>query len=238
MWASTPATELNILSSVQASPLKKRQLKSIVIRCREILSKAEIKECLGVLNSGGVMVIPTDTVYGIACNAFNFRAVQRVYGLKGRSYHKPLPIFLNSTHQLPLVAKEIPREAGPLIKKYWPGPLTLIFKTLSLALVASGGRETIAVRVPDHGVVKDILDKIKVPLAVTSANISGKKSFRTGKDVRKAFSDKVDLIIDAGRCRLGVESTIVDVTHYPFTVLREGAISKANLLKCLQSAEC
>jgi L-threonylcarbamoyladenylate synthase len=197
------------------------------------LSGKAYKIAMDVFQNGGVVVFPTDTVYGVGCGAFNVDGIKRIYELKGRHYNKPLPVLLGTSLQLDLVAKEIPRESEKLLAEFWPGPLTMVFKTAPMGLAASGGKDTIAVRVPDHGVVRSILDHMTIPLATTSANRSGHKSMKTGSDVKREFQGKVDLIIDGGECAVGRESSVIDATHYPFTVLREAAIPKSELLRTL-----
>lgn len=204
--------------------------KTRVLTCiNQTLSDADLSLVTRTLASDGVIVFPTDTVYGIGCNAFQLDAINAIYKLKGRSYSKPLPLLLGDSLQLDLVAKEIPQEAFRLIEAYWPGALTLVFKTAPMALLASRGKSSVAVRIPDHGVIRQILVRAKVPLASTSANRSGKPAFTNAVDAVKAFDGKVDLIIDGGLCDVGRESSVVDATHYPFTILREGAISKQKL---------
>ena len=179
------------------------------------------------------MVFPTDTVYGLACNAFHAGAVEKVYRVKGRSYTKPLPVFLSDVEQLSLVAMNILPEARSLTEAFWPGALTLVFKTAPLALHATRGKSTIAVRIPKILLVSELMRALPFPLAVTSANASGRSSIKRGGQARKMFDKKVDVIIDAGDCALGKESTIVDVTHFPFSVLREGAVPKQKILEAL-----
>lgn len=178
--------------------------------------------------------MPTDTVYGIACSAFKVDAIKKIYEIKGRNYSKPLPILMRDSSQLGLIAKDIPKETKKLIDRYWPGPLTLVLKTNEMALAASRGKDTIAVRVPDHGVIRQVLDSTGIPLAATSANLSGEEAISSGKKIREVFADLVDLILDGGDCKVGTASSVVDATHYPFTVLREAAISKKNLLETLE----
>ena len=197
------------------------------------LDDAAVRVLAHAVNAGGVIVFPTDTVYGIGCSAFNPTAIKKVYSLKGRRYSKPLPILLGDESQLPLVAAGVPPEAQKLTESFWPGGLTLVFTTTPLALFASGGRRTIAVRVPDYPPVRSLLEKIQIPLAATSANISGKKAMKRGADVVRLFSGKVDLIVDGGECPGGRESTVVDAQTYPFSVLRHGAISKTEIAKVL-----
>lgn len=200
------------------------------------LSDKALHDCLLALASGGLVVIPTDTVYGIACGAFNPEAVRRVYELKGRAYNKPLPVLIGDAAQLSLVAADIPTEAFRLIGGFWPGALTLVFKTAPLAALAAHGRPTIAVRVPDHGVIRSMLDHGGVPLAATSANQSGEASVTEGEEAVRQFKGRVEVIIDGGPCMLGRESTVVDASKFPFMVLREGAIPKGDLERCLRVA--
>jgi L-threonylcarbamoyladenylate synthase len=180
------------------------------------------------------VVVPTDTVYGIACSAFDKRAVERVYALKGRAYDKPLPVLIPDASLLPLVGIDVPPEAARLTDKYWPGPLTIVVKTGPLAIAAAHGRSTIAVRVPDHGILRDVLDRAAVPIAATSANRSGHKSITDGTDAIAQFSGEVDVIVDGGPCRVGRESSVVDVTRFPFLVSRVGALSKQELERTLR----
>jgi len=192
-----------------------------------------LSDVVATLMSGGLVVVPTDTAYGIACSAFNTAAVRRVYALKGRRYEKALSVLIAEAALLNLIGVDVPPEASALMGRYWPGPLTLVVKTGPLAVAAANGSPTIAVRVPDHGILQKALQKAAVPIAATSANRSGQKSIVNGAEAIRQFEGHVDLIVDGGRCALGEASSIVDVTHYPFSVLREGAVSKKDLERVL-----
>ncbi len=210
-------------------------MKTKVLKVRgNKLDAKQLAFCTETIRAGGVVIFPTDTVYGVGCNAFNPHAIERIYKLKGRSYTKPLPILLASADQLRFVAKEVHREATVLIETYWPGPLTLVFKTSPLALHAARGKDTIAVRVPKSDVASMLLAAVQVPLATTSANPSGKPAFHKGTDVHKHFFGKVDVIVDGGVCPVGEASSVVDVTHVPFTILREEAVSRKELARKLR----
>lgn len=193
------------------------------------LKPKDIQACAEVLENGGLIVFPTDTVYGIGCSAFNPAAIKSIYELKGRHYSKSLPLLLRDVSQLNLVVEEVLPEAHKLMKFYWPGALTLVFKTGPLAYTATAGRSTVAVRVPAHGVVRQILDGLQLPLASTSANQSGDEALTSFEQVKKLFSGRVDLIVDGGTCKIGEPSTVVDATHFPFSILREGAVSRREL---------
>ena len=197
------------------------------------LSKESLWGFVDALSHGGLVIFPTDTVYGVACNAFHPGAIEKIYKLKGRSYTKALPVFITDVSQLPLVAKEILPEAHLLIEAFWPGALTLVFKTAPLAVHAARGKSTLAVRIPKDDRIKNFMSHLPFPLAVTSANKSGRPSITSGRDAKKKFNGKVDLIIDGGDCEIGRESTVVDVTYFPFTVIREGALSKQEILDAI-----
>jgi L-threonylcarbamoyladenylate synthase len=206
--------------------------KSVVIKPHAHHLKAvDLDCCLEALWQGDPLIFPTDTVYGLGANAFSPKGIKNIYTVKGRSYAKALPLLLESAEQLPLVADDIPKEAWILIRHFWPGALTLVFKTSSLALNATHGKNTVAVRVPDHGVIRQILKAFGLPLATTSANLSKVKSSSAFDPVHKIFQGKVPVMIDDGDCPGSEESTVIDATHYPFTVLRVGAISKHALEK-------
>lgn len=207
-------------------------VKTRVIKApRGHLTSVQLQECVDVFKNGGVVVFPTDTVYGIGCMAFHQAGVKRIYDLKGRHYTKALPLLLSAADQLKLVTKNVLPKAQRLIDAFWPGALTLVFKTGPLVVAAARGKESVAVRVPNHGLVRQLLDVLHVPLATTSANLSGKPAVKTATQAKKIFEGRVDMIIDGGKCPGGTESSVVDVTHFPFLVLREGAIPKQKLMR-------
>jgi len=192
----------------------------------------KLKQAAEVLKNGGVVVIPTDTVYGLAAGAFAAKAQKKVYSLKGRSYSKPLILMPPDVHSLKAIA-EISVPADRLIKKFWPGPLTIILSTTQTGRMVSGGRQNIGARIPKSKILLSLLKICGFPLFTTSANPSGKPSAKSGAEAQKYFKGKVDLIIDCGRCEIGKESTVVDVTHFPGTVVREGCLPKKEILKCI-----
>lgn len=212
-------------------------LKTKIIKAKQgKLSAAQLDVCREAIERGGLIVFPTDTVYGLGCNAFHMAAIKKIYELKGRSYTKALPILLGDVSQLPLVASEIVPQVSVLTEEYWPGALTLVFKTAPLAMVATRGRSTVAIRVPDHKLAQQILTCVHVPLATTSVNTSGEPSITKGTEAVKLFDGRVDVIVDGGACDWRKESSVVDATHFPFTILRQGVISKTDLAKQLKLA--
>lgn len=213
-----------------AKRAKQPGLKTKILRPGpEGLSPRDLRTCVEAIDRGGLVILPTDTVYGIACSVFRLAAIDAIYTLKGRHYNKPLPVLLSGSEQLSLVTVDAPREIGALIRGFWPGPLTLVLKTAPMAMHAARGRPTLAVRVPDHPIARQVLVSAGVPIAATSANKSGGRSMTDGQQVVAAFNGKVDVIIDAGPCAIGRESSVVDASSFPFTIIREGAVPKSEL---------
>lgn len=195
--------------------------------------KASIERVAALIVSGGLVVIPTDTVYGLAVSAFDRPAQQRVYELKGRSFHKPLIIMPPDIAALAALA-EVSERTRKLMKDFWPGPLTLILPTHDLGRMVMGGRKDLGCRIPDNTFVRKLLKQCRCPLATTSANPSAMPSAKTAAQVREYFDGKVDLIVDAGPCGTGSESTVLDLTHFHCVVVREGCLPSKKLLKYVQ----
>ncbi len=186
------------------------------------------------LKTGAVVIFPTETVYGIGASVFSMAGILRIYKLKGRHGRKPLALLVPSLEAaLPLV-DSMPKEAAHLAKRFWPGPLTLVFKASPLGRLVTGGLSTIGVRIPDHAIALAILKKVGIPLATTSVNRSGQKPAISGRAAAKLFGSGVDWLIDGGVCRVKTASSVIDLSHYPFMVIREGAISKKALEKALE----
>lgn len=197
------------------------------------LGKNALWATVEALQSGGVVIFPTDTVYGLAAGVFRPGAIRRIYRLKGRSLKKALPFLAADLDQALALVEPPDRKLRALLKKYWPGPLTVVFKTSSLGRWTTGGKETLAVRVPDCPVTRAILRAMGQPLAVTSANRSGFPDAATGAAARREFDGRVDVIVDGGKCPGGVASTVLDVSSAAWTLVREGAVPKKDLLKFL-----
>lgn len=196
-------------------------------------SKAALREAEAAFAEGKVLVIPTDTVYGLAASAFRPQAIAQIYRLKGRSYKKPLPFLVAGFSQAAALVEPISTRLRGLLDKYWPGPLTVVFKTSTLGRWVAGGKDTIAVRIPRHPAALALLRALNYPLAATSANASGKKPAVSGAEVRRLFAGRVPLVWDAGRCPAGVPSTVLDASSWPWTLIREGAVKKEELIKYL-----
>lgn len=182
---------------------------------------------LQVLNSGGLVAFPTDTVYGLGAPAFQPNAVARLYAVKGRPRTKAIPILLNDAGALERVAQDIPPEAWLLAEKFWPGPLTIVLaRKPTVPDVVTAGGENLAVRVPNHHFALRLIEAVGGALAATSANPSGRPDPVTAEEVLAYLGGRIELILDGGRCPGGVPSTVVDVTRIPPVVIRRGAISQ------------
>lgn len=187
--------------------------------------RRQVEEGIAVLKEGGIVAFPTDTVYGLgAC--FNIaRAVERVYSVKQRPRTMALPLLLSGILEVSEVAHPVPGVAWLLAANFWPGALTLVLHRSRLVPdIITAGAETVAVRVPAHPVPLALVEGAGVPIVGTSANLSGRPSLLTAREVRAELGDSIDLIV-SGRSPGGTESTVVDVTGETPVVLREGAIS-------------
>ena len=200
----------------------------------EIVPASEIQTALEILKSGGIVAFPTDTVYGLGALAFDNTAIENIYIAKNRAIEKAIPILIADIDDLEMVAVDIPNMARIFAARFWPGPLTCIVpkkQTLPLAISATS---TVAVRIPDHADACALLS-IAGPMAVTSANISGQASPSTAQEVYSQLNGRIPLILDGGKTRGGVPSTLVDCTGEKPVVLREGPISLDELLAALKS---
>jgi len=193
------------------------------------LSPDQAREAGAAVKACKIAAFPTDTVYGLGTNGLIKAGLRRIYQIKGRDSMKPLPILVKSLEEAKRWVEWTP-EAQALARRFWPGALTLSLRpTKEGRLLTFPEFPTLAIRVPAHPVALALLEAADVPLASTSANLSGKPALSSGGDVASAFENLVDLIIDAGPAG-GVESTVVDATSSPARVLREGRISKDQIL--------
>ncbi len=185
----------------------------------------QIEKGISILRQGGIVAYPTDTVYGLGACASLPQAVERVYKVKERPPNMPLPLLLADVSQITKVAEPVPPIAWLLIRSFLPGALTLVLpKSNSVSDIITAGGVTIAVRIPAHPVPVALAKGLGTPIVGTSANLSGRPSSLTADEVYSQLGNKIDLIIDGGRCPGGKESTVVDVTREIPVVVREGAI--------------
>jgi len=200
--------------------LNKRNLKKTLQRAAEHLSQGEL------------VVFPTETVYGIGANALNEKAVKKIFAAKGRPADNPCIVHIAELRQLKVLAENVNPLEKKLAKKFWPGPLTIILKKKkNISRIVSGGLSTVAVRMPRHTFARSLITAVGAPLAAPSANLSGRPSGTTAKDVYADLKGKVPLIIDAGPTAIGLESTVVKIKGNKIYILRPGAVTKETLEK-------
>jgi len=184
----------------------------------------QIERGIEVLKDGGVIAFPTDTVYGLGADAFNAAAVDRIYDIKGRPRDRQFPLLIADMESPAVLAGGVPGMALFLAARFWPGGLTMVLPRAASLPAHLGTGPGIAVRIPDHAVCLALIRGLGKAVIGTSANLSGHRPALTAADVRHQLADKVDCIIDGGRCPCGKESTVVDVTGKALVILREGII--------------
>jgi len=187
-----------------------------------------------VLSSGGIIVYPTETLYGIGALALNRVAVERIFDVKGRPYGKPIPILARDKEMIAELV-EVTEEASMLIDRFLPGPLTLVLREKkSLPSLISAGAGKIAVRISGHPFVRRLFDFLSQPITSTSANISGMENMFSFNEIYETFNSKVELIVDSGNLPPSKGSTVIDLTVKPPLMIREGNISKEELEEFLK----
>ena len=199
-----------------------------------------IEKAVKEIINGEIVFIPTDTVYGIAASPYKEDAVNKIFSIKKRSLSNSL-VLLCSSYKMAKKYAIFNKIANNLIKKFWPGPLTLILKKTTNSKISKkwlSKNNSIGIRIPDHNVPKKIINKCNFPIFCTSANISGKKSQTTLEGIKKNFKNKKITIINGGKMQLQNDSTIVDVTKNKINILREGYINKQELNESLQQKKC
>lgn len=182
---------------------------------------ARIEKAASALKRGGLVAFPTETVYGLGANLLDKKAIEKVYRIKNRPRNKPLTVHIADMSTVKKMAGRIPPMAGRLMEKYWPGPLTIILKDRR-------GKK-IGFRMPDNKVAFLLIKRAGVPVVAPSANISGNKPPVSAKEVLRGLGGEIDIVIDGGKTKIGVESTVVDMTGRIPKILREGAISKTEI---------
>lgn len=183
-------------------------------------------EAVRILRAGGLVAIPTETVYGLAANIYNKEAVKNIFVAKGRPNDNPLIVHISKMSMINKIADNVTSTAQALADKFWPGPLTIILpKTNLINDVVSGGLDTVAIRMPRHPLTLDIIDKLGIPLAAPSANKSGSPSPTTALHVYNDLNGRIDAIVDGGPCEFGLESTVISCVESVPTILRPGAVT-------------
>jgi len=191
---------------------------------------AKIKLAAEEIKKGNLVAFPTETVYGLGADALNEKAVAKIFQAKGRPYNDPLIAHIADIKELYRLSKQVPPVAIKLVKVFWPGPLTLVLKKSKLVSgIVTAGLDTVAVRMPEDNIALSLIREAETPIAAPSANLFGRTSPTTAQHVADDLDGKIEMIINGGKTKVGVESTVLDVTVEPVRVLRAGGISVEKL---------
>lgn len=194
----------------------------------------DLDKVVRILRAGGVVALPSDTLYALVAPARDDAAVRRAYAIKGREDGKPMPVFVSGLEMAQRIAR-VDHRARLLAARFWPGALTLVLpKAPDFRSEALAGGNSVALRVPDNDLLLRVLEKLDQPLTGTSANRSGGPDPVSAEEVRRQLDDEIDFLLDAGPCKVGVSSTIVDCTAGEPRILRQGAIAAEDVMQALQ----
>ncbi len=187
------------------------------------LTENNLEEINKVLDEDGVIIFPTDTVYGIACNCYSIEGLKKIFSFKNRPLSKPINVLTNSIEKIEMVSNGLKEKERELIEKYLPGDLTIIVdKNENVPALLTANLKTIGVRIPNHEIALRILEKYPYPLATTSVNLAGSSPGIVVSDFLEEFKNKVDIIVDGGKSPIGLPSTIVKIENDSLKILREG----------------
>lgn len=199
-----------------------------------VITGMDVSYAAEVIQRGGLVAVPTETVYGLAGNGLDAGAVAKIYDVKGRPEVKPLSLLVPDLYAVDAFCDKVPWSSRKLAKAYWPGPLTIVLPCNgSVPAIVTAGGSTIGVRCPDHPKTLELLRLAGVPLAAPSANISGMRSPKSAREVLDHLDGKIDCVIDGGTCEIGVESTIVSLADEQYAILRRGALPESDIAKVL-----
>ena len=205
---------------------------------RKEVDNLKMEKAAQIINNGGLVVFPTETVYGIGANGLNPEAVERIYIAKGRKQDNPLILHISNVEMLESIAKNISELEYKLMEAFWPGPFTIILERKScVPNIVTGGLDTVGVRMPSGEIAKNLIENSGCPIAAPSANISGKPSGTTVQDIFEELKDKVECIIDGGKTQVGIESTVVRVIDGVPNILRPGKITPEEIEKVAGSVK-
>lgn len=204
----------------------------------ELLRGTEIERAALILKTGGLVGIPTETVYGLGANGLNPRAVEDIFRAKGRPQDNPLILHIPDPSWLEWYCEDVPDTAWKLAKRFWPGPLTMVLRRKHIVPdVVTAGLDTVGMRCPDHSICRAVIRAAGVPVAAPSGNTSGRPSPTSVTDMLEDMNGKIDAILDGGDCQVGVESTIIDLTCTPPRLLRPGGVPLEELRAVLGEVE-
>lgn len=198
------------------------------------IDRRKISIAANIIKNGGTVAFPTETVYGLGANALNSKAVMKIFKAKKRPPDNPIIIHVCKKEDIYKLAENVPKFAEILMKKFWPGPLTLLLsKSKIVPYTTTGGLDTVCIRMPSHAIALALIRMSEMPIAAPSANLAGKPSPTTAKHVLEDLEGRINAVIDGGKTKIGVESTVLDITgKYP-TILRPGGVTAEELKKVL-----
>ncbi len=192
----------------------------------------KLKEPAEVIKQGGIVIFPTETVYGIGTNGMDAKAIEKLYKIKERPYNKPISLLVSDLNMVNLVAKDITTLEYEIMRKFFPGPLTIILKKKNIVPdILTSGQDTIGIRIPSGKIARKLIEYVGKPIATSSANISGKPSKTNIKNVMEELEEQADYFIDGGKSEIGIASTVIQVINGIPNILREGSISIEEIKK-------
>jgi len=224
---------------IQYKILKIEQMPYQIIKVNPQRSdKNSIQKAAKIIKNSGLVAFPTETVYGLGGNSLDKKAVRKIFEVKGRPLDNPIIVHIADLKDLSKLAKNIPKEVEILARKFWPGPLTLVlFKKKMVSDEVTAGADTVAIRMPKNKIALALIKTSGVPIAAPSANLAGRPSPTEAKHVFEDLGKKVNLILNGGKTKIGVESTVVDLTVKPPQILRPGGVSLEELKKVLKNVK-
>lgn len=198
----------------------------------------KLKEAARIIKQGGIVVFPTETVYGIGVNCFDEKAVRKLYEIKQRQLDKPISLLVSNMKMVNKIAKDITEMEYKMMKKFFPGPLTMILKKRNIIPdVVTSKQDTVGVRMPSDRIALKLIEYANVPIATTSANISGNPSETNLESIIKCFEGKVDYFVDGGESEIGLASTIVQMVDEIPNILRQGSITAEQIGNAMRDLE-
>lgn len=193
-----------------------------------------IDEAAEILQNGGLVAVPTETVYGLAGNGLDPDIIEKIYEIKGRPAIKPISLMVPGKQAINTLCQNVPEQAMMLAERFWPGPLTLVLESRSaVPEILRAGGTTVGLRCPRQEKTLSLLEMLDFPLAVPSANPSGKESPKDADAVLRFFDGRIEAVIDGGSCALGLESTVLDMSRTPYRILRQGSLPAARIIAAL-----
>lgn len=202
---------------------------------KEKINQKELEEAAEIIRQGGVVVFPTETVYGIGTNGLKENAIKKLYEVKNRPLNKPISLLVSNIEMIKKYTNNITDLEYKIIEKFFPGPLTIVLKKKdNIPNILTSQGDTVGIRMPDSEIARELIDLVGVPIATSSANISGNTSEIDVQSVIKDLGEKVDCYIDGGKSKIGMGSTVIEVVNGEIKILREGSITKNEIIKkCL-----